>query len=359
MTTHTLSIIIPCFNEEKTLELCIQKVFAIQTPDIQLELLIVDDCSSDRSPAVAKKLAAQFKEIKLIVHEKNQGKGAAIRTGMQQATGDFIAIQDADLEYDPRDLTRLIQPLIENRADVVLGSRFHTSCERRILYFWHSMGNKFLTFLSNMFTDLNLTDMETCYKIFRRNKIQDITIEENRFGFEPEIVAKIAQKKLRIYEMGISYHGRTYEEGKKIGWKDGIRAFYCIFHYNAHQLPAPMQLLIYFGIGSIAALINLLTFAILFYAGITIITAAALSFIIAATANYLLCIHFLFRHKARWTAKIEIFIYAGLAILIGFIDISITYYLAHLLLRPIFAKAIASVLVFFLNFLGRKYFVFK
>src|SRR3989338_1079061 len=244
MTTHTLSIIIPCFNEEKTLELCIQKVFAIQTPDIQLELLIVDDCSSDRSPAVAKKLAAQFKEIKLIVHEKNQGKGAAIRTGMQQATGDFIAIQDADLEYDPRDLTRLIQPLIENRADVVLGSRFHTSCERRILYFWHSMGNKFLTFLSNMFTDLNLTDMETCYKIFRRNKIQDITIEENRFGFEPEIVAKIAQKKLRIYEMGISYHGRTYEEGKKIGWKDGIRAFYCIFHYNAHQLPYPMQLLI-------------------------------------------------------------------------------------------------------------------
>ncbi len=172
-----------------------------------------------------------------------RGRGAALRTGFQNATGDFVAVQDADLESDPQDLKRLLGPLKDGIADVVFGSRFVSHGTHRVLYFWHYLGNAVLTFLSNMFTDLNLTDMETCYKVFRRNVIQAITIEEDRFGVEPELVAKVAQKRLRIYEMGISYYGRTYEEGKKIGVKDGFSALYCIFHYNAHRAPLPIQFL--------------------------------------------------------------------------------------------------------------------
>ena len=233
--THQLSVVIPCYNEESTLESCVQKVMQMATEDLKLELIIINDASSDKSLAIAHSLADQYPIIKVLNHEVNQGKGAALRTGFKHATGDFVVVQDADLEYDPMEIPGLLKPLIEGKADVVLGSRFLSGGTHRVLYFWHSLGNKFLTLLSNMFTDLNLTDMETCYKVFKREVIQSIDIKENRFGFEPEIVAKVAQRRLRIFEMGISYFGRTYEEGKKIGWKDGVRALYCIFRYNAPQ----------------------------------------------------------------------------------------------------------------------------
>jgi len=231
----------------------------IQDPNLTLEVIIVDDGSKDASYTIAMELAEQYAEVNVQQHQKNQGKGAALRTGFTMATGDYVAIHDADLEYDPNDLKKLLRPLLDDEADVVLGSRFLTADTHRVLYFWHSVGNKFLTLLSNMFTDLNLTDMETCYKVFRREVIQSVDIEESRFGFEPEIVAKIAHMRLRIFEMGISYYGRTYEEGKKIGLKDAFRAFYCIFKFNAHRVPVPIQFLVYLFIGGTAALINLST----------------------------------------------------------------------------------------------------
>ena len=230
-----LSVVIPCYNEEKTLRNCVKRVLGIAGESLSLEVLIVDDCSRDGSLEIARELEREYPEVSVLRHETNKGKGAALRMGFRAATGDFVAVQDADLEYDPMDLKRLLLPLIEGRADVVLGSRFLSLGAHRVLYFWHSLGNKFLTFVSNMFTDLNLTDMETCYKVFNRAVIQSINIEEDRFGFEPEIVAKVANMRLRVYEMGISYYGRTYEEGKKIGAKDGFRAIYCIFRYNLHR----------------------------------------------------------------------------------------------------------------------------
>ena len=215
----TLSIIIPCYNEEATLELCINRILEIRNNNLSLDLIIVDDASTDNSLAIAKRLEKDIPEIRVFLHETNLGKGASLRTGIQHAIGDIVAIQDADLEYNPQEFVKLIQPLIQNEADVVFGSRYFFAGPHRILYFWHSLANRGLTFLSNMFTDLNLTDMETCYKVFKREIIQDIHIEENRFGFEPEIVAKVAYKRLRVYEIGISYNPRTYEEGKKIRLK--------------------------------------------------------------------------------------------------------------------------------------------
>ena len=241
----TASIVIPCFNEEKTLRNTVGLVRAIADDTLQLEILIVDDCSGDRSPEIARELEHEFPEVRSQHHKENQGKGAALRTGFQKATGDVVAVQDADLEHDPRDLRKLIQLIQDDKADVALGSRFLTGGAHRVLYFWHSIGNNFLTFLSNMMTDLNLTDMETCYKVFRREVLQGIEICENRFGFEPEIVAKVARKKVRIFEMGISYSGRTYDEGKKIGMRDGFRAIYCIFRYNLGHLPLGMKIFLF------------------------------------------------------------------------------------------------------------------
>ena len=227
-----LSVVIPCYNEEKTLEGCVDSVLAIQDETLELELIVVDDCSKDDSLNVARRLQSRVAGMLLLHHKKNQGKGAALRTGIAAATGDFVAIQDADREYDPRDLKRLLVPLRLGEADVVLGSRFLSHGYHRVLYYWHSLGNRFLTTLSNMLTDLNLTDMETCYKVFRREVIQSISIEENRFGFEPEVTAKLARGGWRIYEVGISYSGRTYAEGKKIGWRDGVWAAVCIVRYS-------------------------------------------------------------------------------------------------------------------------------
>ena len=232
MDFKKLSVVIPCYNEERTLEGVVDRVLAADRCGLEIEVVIVDDGSRDRSAEVMKALAEKHPEIVAAVHAINQGKGAALRTGFQKASGDIVLVQDADQEYDPNEYPKLLGPILDGRADVVFGSRFKGGEECRVLYFWHSVGNKVLTLASNMFTNINLTDMETCYKVFKREIIQAVTIEENRFGFEPEITAKVAKMRPRIVEVGISYNGRTYEEGKKIGWKDGVRALYCIVRYN-------------------------------------------------------------------------------------------------------------------------------
>ena len=232
----TLSIIIPAYNEEKTIHLILDKVKAVELiQGLKKELIIVNDCSKDDTKGAVLRYQQENPEldIQFFEHEVNKGKGAALHTGIKEATGEFLIIQDADLEYDPQEYNRLLKPVLDDFADVVYGSRFKGGYPHRILFFWHSIGNKFLTFLSNTLTNLNLTDMETCYKLFRSEIIKGLELKENRFGFEPEVTAKISRiPKLRIYEVGISYYGRTYEEGKKINWKDGFRAIYCIFKYN-------------------------------------------------------------------------------------------------------------------------------
>src|SRR5450755_1477917 len=223
-----LSVIMPVYNERATLREVVLKVLAVP---LEIELICVDDGSRDGSREILAELQSEHPQIRVVVQPQNLGKGAALRRGIQEATGDFVIIQDADLEYDPAEYPQLLEPLLAGKADVVYGSRFLGSGAHRVLYFWHSVGNWLLTLLSNCLTNINLSDMETCYKVFRREVIQAIPIEENRFGFEPEITVKVARRHLRIYEVGISYSGRTYEEGKKIGWKDGIRALYCLFKY--------------------------------------------------------------------------------------------------------------------------------
>jgi glycosyltransferase involved in cell wall biosynthesis len=228
----TLSIVIPAYNEENTIETIAARVQAVDLGGIEKEIVIVDDCSRDRTGEIIDRLASTQPNIRAVHHRINRGKGAALRTGFEHCTGDWVVIQDADLEYDPQEYPRLLAPVLEDRADIVYGSRFLGSGAHRVVYYWHYMGNRFLTTLSNMFTNINLTDMETCYKLFRREIVQKIRIEEPRFGFEPEITAKVARMKCRIFEVGISYYGRTYEEGKKIGWRDGFRAIVCILKYN-------------------------------------------------------------------------------------------------------------------------------
>lgn len=224
-----LSVVIPVYNEHATIEELLRRVRNVDFPK---EIILVDDFSTDGSRAILGRIEKELPDVKILYHPVNMGKGAALRTGFGAVTGDLVVIQDADLEYNPEEYHKLAAPIIDGRADVVYGSRFVTSEERRVLFFWHSLGNKVLTTLSNMFTNLNLSDMETCYKMFRREVLQRITIQENRFGFEPEITAKVARLGCRIYEVGISYSGRDYSQGKKIGWKDGVRALWCIVRYS-------------------------------------------------------------------------------------------------------------------------------
>jgi len=232
----TLSIVIPAYNEENTIASILDRVAAVKLDyGIEKEVIVVNDCSTDNTEPILHSWMEKEPglSIQYFKHQRNQGKGAALRTGIEKATGDFVIIQDADLEYDPDEYNLLLKPMAAGFADVVYGSRFIGHQPHRILFFWHSIGNQFLTFLSNMFTNLNLTDMETCYKLFKRDIVQSIKIEENQFGFEPEITAKISRiKNIRIYEVGISYYGRTYAEGKKINWRDGVHAIWCIFKYN-------------------------------------------------------------------------------------------------------------------------------
>ena len=223
-----LSVVIPCFNEAATIERIVERV--VEHAPQGTEVIVVDDASTDGSAAILREKVAG--RARVFFHERNRGKGAALRTGFAAATGDIVLVQDADLEYDPRDYAKLLAPIVEGRADVVFGSRFVGGDSHRVLYFWHSVGNRFLTLVSNMFTNLNLTDMEVCYKAFRREVLQSFELREDRFGWEPEITARVARRGCRVYEVGVSYSGRTYAEGKKVGWTDGVRALWCIVKYN-------------------------------------------------------------------------------------------------------------------------------
>lgn len=240
MNIHTLSILIPAYNEEATIGKLLRKVYHTSLKnDIQKELIVVDDCSTDNTKQIVEEFKNEYPDVTLhyFKHEKNRGKGAAIHTAIKAATGEFMIVQDADLEYDPEEYNDLLKPVIAGVADVVYGSRFKGNNPHRILFFWHTVGNQFLTFISNMFTNLNLSDMESCYKLFRSSMIKEIPLREKRFGFEPEVTAKIARiPGIRIYEVGISYYGRTYDEGKKIKWKDGVKAIFCILKYGAFKM---------------------------------------------------------------------------------------------------------------------------
>ncbi len=355
-----LSLIVPCYNEEQTLGSIVERVLKIQKDDLKLEVVIVDDCSKDDSYRVALELCRNHPEIKLARHQVNQGKGAALRTGFLEATGDYVGIQDADMEYAPEDYHLMLEPMLAGKADVVFGSRYLRPDTRRVLYFWHTWMNKTLTTCSNMFTNLDITDMETCYKLFRRDVIREIAprLKENRFGFEPEVTAYVAEGNYRVYECAIQYNPRSYTEGKKIGWKDGLRALYCILHYGACRAPVPMQLLLYFFIGGTAAAANLICFASLVHASVPLPPAIIGSYIFSAAVNYILCILILFRHKACWSTTGELMAYILTLAVMGLLDYGVTDGLIAVGAGLITSKALASVIGFFGNYLLRKYFVF-
>lgn len=356
----SLSLVIPCFNEQNTLEECVQRCIVLREHGIGLEIIIVDDCSSDTSLSIASNLSEKYAGITVCKHAVNQGKGAALHTGFLHATGDYVGVQDADMEYEPLDYLTLLEPLVAGKTDVVYGSRYLRAETRRVLYFWHTWMNRTLTFVSNMFTNLDISDMETCYKLFRRDVIQSIAphLKEKRFGFEPEITAHVARKGYRVYECAIHYNPRSYEEGKKIGWKDGVRALYCVMHYGASTAPLPMQILLYFFIGGVCALLNLFSFSMALAAGMTVTGAIILAFGLAATANYLLCIAILFRHKARWSTGGELGVYALSVAIMGAVDYGVTVGLIGLSVGSMWSKFWAVLVGFVGNFILRKYMVF-
>ncbi len=359
-----LSIVIPIYNEEKTLEDIISAVSGADTSGLEKQIILVDDCSHDKSREILKK----YEKIHTVIyHKKNQGKGGALQTGFKNATGDIVIIQDADLEYDPNEYPKLLKPILDNKADVVFGSRFVGGQAHRVLYFWHTMMNKFLTFLSNSFSDLNLTDMETCYKVFRKSILDKINIEEKRFGFEPEITAKIGElsrtQNVRVYEVGISYYGRTYDEGKKIGWKDGMRALWCIFKYNTSSFAH----LVKYGLnGILVALSQIIAIFILvnYFNFSTFKLQEVANFIsieISVLVGLFLHSYITWRYKYETTRNfLKIFIFFHLVTGISF--------LARIILFPILASIgidymtntiLGVLLAIVLNFLGYDKLVFK
>ena len=360
-----LSLIVPIYNEEATLLNTVNKIIELEKEDyfkknlIEIEVILVDDCSNDKSKEIAEKISDNNK-IKFFTHKKNKGKGAALKTGFIQATGDYIGIQDADNEYNPKDYIKLLKPLLENKADVCFGSRYLKQNTRRVLYFWHTCMNKFLTLLTNMYTNLDITDMETCYKLFKKEVIKEIIpkLKENRFGFEPEVTIQIAKGNWQVYETAISYTPRTYEEGKKIKAKDGLRAMYCIFHYGANTAPIPMQFILYLFIGAISAIANIISFMILTTIFNNLILNISIAFFISAFVNYILCILILFRHKARWNSVMEIITYIVTLIIMGTIDYYTTLGLLIIGCGNFWSKTISSGVGVFGNFILRKYFVF-
>jgi len=361
MSNFTLSLIIPCYNEENTIENCIEKVRKInENQNFALELVVVNDCSTDKSAEKLSEISKKYPEIKIFTHEKNRGKGAALRTGLMAATGDYIGIQDADDEYNPLEYLEMLKPLLENKADVVYGSRYLKPDTRRVLYFWHTWMNKSLTMVSNMFTNLDITDMETCYKLFRKETIKQIVplLKEDRFGFEPEVTTKVSQGAYRVYETAISYSPRSYEEGKKIGWKDGVWALYCLFHYGAHTAPLPMQILIYLFIGGVSLLANMVFFVFGNFLSIPINYSIIGSFILAAAVNYILCILILFRHNSRWKTPGELFLYIISVSFMCVLDFGLTRGLIALSCGLVLSKFIAAILGFIGNFVLRKFLVF-
>jgi len=362
-----LSIIVPCYNEAATIDVCIGKLLSFSgNHSISLEVIVVDDASTDASAQILDRIAAEHNGggdggiIKVFRHDKNRGKGAALRTGFIHATGDFVGIHDADDEYDPCDYLAMLEPLLAGKADVVYGSRYLRPDTRRVLYFWHTWMNYALTRVSNMFTNLDITDMETCYKLFRRDVIQRIAplLKEERFGFEPEITARVADSGCRVYECAISYNPRTYEEGKKIGWKDGFRALYCIFHYSAHTAPLPMQILIYLFIGGVSMLANMVFFMLGNFLSVPLNYTIVGAFVLAAALNYVLCILILFRHKARWKTAGELFWYGVTTGLMGLVDFGLTRAFMALSGWLILPKLAAAIAGFIGNFLLRKWLVF-
>ena len=355
----TLSIVIPCYNESRTLSDCVDAVRLIADDALNLEIVIVDDASTDDSAAIAASIASADPRVTVCRHPINRGKGAALRTGFEHCTGETVAVQDADLEYDPNDLKRLVVPIIDGRADVVFGSRYLTTNAHRVLHFWHTMGNRALTTFSNMMTDMNLTDMETCYKLFRREIIQSIHLCETRFGFEPEVVAKIADRRLSVYEMGISYDGRTYADGKKIGIRDGIRALYCIVRYNGHRTSLPIQLALYLIVGVVAALVNLALFLSLYRGGASVAFAAGIAFGVAAAVNYLLCVKTIFRRNSRFSTPWELAAFAVVVIVVAVVDVGATVGLIRAGVSAPMAKCVATIVAAVLNFLGRRHLVFR
>ena len=361
MINKTLSLVIPCYNEEKTICQLVETVIQVLNEHISLELVIVDDCSTDSSYAEIQKIKEKYPQIiKVLKQEVNKGKGAALHLGLMSASGDYIGIQDADMEYNPMDYLELVKYLEKDVADVVYGSRYLRRSNRRALYFWHTLMNKTLTFFSNTFTNIDITDMETCYKLFKKDVIHNIVpqLKENRFGFEPEVTQYVALGQYRVYECAIEYNPRSYEEGKKINWKDGVRALYCIVKYGAPYAPLPMQLLLYLLIGSISAVFNIIAFAILFNL-LSIPLSQFFAYCVGAVVNYFLCITLLFHCKGKWASVKRFLLYCWVVLLMCSFDFIITISLIYINCSPITSKTIAAFLGVFGNFILRKYIVFK
>ncbi len=355
----TVTVIVPCYNERQTLRAIVERLRAIEEATTRLDIHIVDDGSTDGCGQIAKELSREYANVRASLHPKNRGKGAALRTGYKEAKGDIVAVQDADLEYDPRDLKKMIDLVKEDRADVVVGSRFLTGDAHRVLYFWHSVGNRLITFLSNMLTDLNLTDVEACYKVFKRDFLEDIEFCEDRFGIEPEIIAKIAERRPRIYEVGITYSGRTYEEGKKIGVADGFRALHCIFRYNAYRAPIPLQLLYFSLFNLLGLLLNLGVFKFLTTNAVEVPRAVVISFLIYASFQAGCVSPLLFRKHSRWTSAIEPVIHGAALVTAAVVDFSATATLADIGFSIHTSKTLALLATIFYLYYWYRFIVYS